>query len=406
MNKKFLFYGLIVLLMSAQYLSVCSANAENPENIKVENTTTKASDELVEKGYALYKNGKLDEALNCFDEALALDKSNMGAYQAKVMIHIGRNNFDAAIAECNKAIADNPNDTAPYFIHGYTMIVYFNNTGNEDFIDSAVEDYAKCFSLSENPAETCFSRSLACSMVSFSLDDEYSKNAITLREKAENYIIQSLKLDNNNAEAHCFYGYIKIMDQTTKTTQKTYKFAIDEFNKSLAIKPTASAYNCRGVVYAKKFKKFDSAIEDFTNEIKILRNDIEILNKSESNKKKDLSTAKKDLSEAYIGRAFCYLQKKNYRLALRDYNSALKENPENHKAYNNRGIIYAKQGEWEKALSDFKTALELNSEYKTAKDNLNLSQKKASQNKFSFDESIYLQFRFERTQPNNKKAGT
>lgn len=119
-----------------------------------------------------------------------------------------------------------------------------------------------------------------------------------------------------------------------------------------------------------------------------------------------MSTAKKDLSEAYIGRAFCYLQKKNYRLALRDYNSALKENPENHKAYNNRGIIYAKQGEWEKALSDFKTALELNSEYKTAKDNLNLSQKKASQNKFSFDESIDLQFRFELTQPNNKKAGT
>ena len=267
MNKKFLFYGLIVLLMSAQYLSVCSANAENPENIKVENTTTKASDELVEKGYALYKNGKLDEALNCFDEALALDKSNMGAYQAKVMIHIGRKNFDAAIAECNKAIADNPNDTFIYYLRSMVMISYFKFNGNEEIIDSAAEDFVKACDATENLARAYYLRGVYC----FIIPDVDDEKAITLREKAENYIVQSLKLDNNNAEAHCLYGYMKLMDQTTKTTQKTYKFAIDEFSKSLAIKPTASAYNCRGVVYAKKIKKFDSAIEDFTNEIKILR---------------------------------------------------------------------------------------------------------------------------------------
>lgn len=66
---------------------------------------------------------------------------------------------------------------------------------------------------------------------------------------------------------------------------------------------------------------------------------------------------------AYLNRAVAHTARRSYELALEDYSTAIRLNPNSIPAYNNRGIVFAALVEYEEAIADFDRVLELNPDY-------------------------------------------
>ena len=85
----------------------------------------------------------------------------------------------------------------------------------------------------------------------------------------------------------------------------------------------ATAYNTRGVVYA-KLGRYSNAIEDFTHAIELDPN----------------------FSGAYTNRALAYRQTKKDNLALQDFNQAIIVNPNDAAAYLGRGNLLRSENDF------------------------------------------------------------
>jgi len=66
------------------------------------------------------------------------------------------------------------------------------------------------------------------------------------------------------------------------------------------------------------------------------------------------------LSEAYYSRAGFKMKIDDFQGALKDYNLAIKKDPDFKEAFFNRGILHNKMGAYKEAIKDFKRALEYN----------------------------------------------
>lgn len=64
-------------------------------------------------------------------------------------------------------------------------------------------------------------------------------------------------------------------------------------------------------------------------------------------------------AEDYFEQGKKAYEKKDFDLAITNYNQAIKLNPQMGKAYNNRGIVYVAQGKLNEAIADFTKAIEL-----------------------------------------------
>ncbi len=75
----------------------------SPEEQKVKEAQ-KASRKKKEEGNELYKSKKFDEALAAYDEAIALDPTNMTFLLNKAAVYLTRKNYDACIETCLQAV--------------------------------------------------------------------------------------------------------------------------------------------------------------------------------------------------------------------------------------------------------------------------------------------------------------
>merc|ERR1719223_2363197 len=82
------------------------------ERKKVEDQ--KASVKAKEKGNALYKTKKFDEALAAYDEAIELDSTNMTFLSNKAAVYFTMKNYDECIKMCLDAVEIGKKNRAPY----------------------------------------------------------------------------------------------------------------------------------------------------------------------------------------------------------------------------------------------------------------------------------------------------
>lgn len=93
-----------------------------------------ASQEILENGVMLEKNGKSAEAMAEYDRAIELDPRNISAYYYRALLRQKQGNPDGALADYNKMIEIQPGSSEPYCGRG----AIYENRGQRD---KAIADY-------------------------------------------------------------------------------------------------------------------------------------------------------------------------------------------------------------------------------------------------------------------------
>lgn len=75
-------------------------------------------------------------------------------------------------------------------------------------------------------------------------------------------------------------------------------------------------------------------------------------------------------AKIHIQRGYILHRRSRYQEALREYEKAIKLDPQNHEAYFFRGLTLTKMGEYDRAITDFKAVIELRADFADAYDNL------------------------------------
>ena len=105
----------------------------------------------------------------------------------------------------------------------------------------------------------------------------------------------------------------------------------------------ALAYNNRGSAWAGK-GNLDEAIKDYNKAIRLNPNH----------------------AAAYNNRGFAWFNKGNLDEAIKDYNEAIRLDPNFARAYTNRGSAWSKKGNLDKAIEDYNEAIRLDPNYAAA----------------------------------------
>jgi len=85
----------------------------SPEELKIKEDKKSALEAKL-KGNDLYKSKKFDEALAAYDEAIALDPSNMTFINNKAAVYFTSKKYDECIAACNEAVEVGQANRAPF----------------------------------------------------------------------------------------------------------------------------------------------------------------------------------------------------------------------------------------------------------------------------------------------------
>jgi tetratricopeptide (TPR) repeat protein len=139
---------------------------------------------------------------------------------------------------------------------------------------------------------------------------------------------RTIEVDKKHAEA--YHNRAVAYTRLTK-----FEAAIEDFTRSLAVKPTESGYKNRGSIYL-NLGMMPEAIADLTEAIK--------LNPSEI---------------SYTNRGAAYAQSGKEDLALADYDHAIKMDPKAARTYILRGLLALKKREVETAQRDFDQGFKL-----------------------------------------------
>jgi tetratricopeptide (TPR) repeat protein len=133
--------------------------------------------------------------------------------------------------------------------------------------------------------------------------------------------------------------------------KKEYERARTDFGTAIRLDATfADAFYNRCVIYNLK-EDYDRTLADCTQAVKLGPSPGAISSTGAQRLGDDRTS-----SDYYAQRGFAYLGKKNFDLAIADYDNAIRLNPGNAKVVNNRGLAYQGKGDTTRANADFEAA--------------------------------------------------
>lgn len=246
------------------------------------------------------------------------------AWNGRGNAYLGRQNYDRALEDFNKAIALEPDYVDALNNRG----TLYGKTGD---YDKAIKDLNTALSF-----------------------DLHNKNALKNRGSAyfekRNYpkaiedFSAYLKLNPGHEETYLFRGVA--LARTGKI-----EAAISDFTTLLAVNPNhPKAYHQRAGTYIVT-DRYDKAIADLNVAIKL----------------------EPDYAAAYERRGLAYQNTQAIDLALEDFETAISLNPKSPDAYFYRGNIFVKQQQYEKAIKDYTKAVEISLKHSGAYNNRGLA---------------------------------
>jgi len=263
------------------------------------------------KGVALYFQGKYDEAIKCFDEAIKLNSSEPSYWNNKGYAFNNQGKYDEAIKAYDEAIKLNSSEPSYWNNKGYA----FNNQGK---YDEAIKAYDEAIKLNSSEPSYWNSKGNA-----FNNQGKYDE-AIKAYDEA-------IKL--NSSEPSYWNSKGAALDN-----QKKYDEALKSYDEAIRLNPEyASAWNGKGVSLVSQ-GKYDEAIQACDEAIRLdpINSAVTWYNKGSA-----------------LGR------QGKYDEAIKCFNEAIKLDPKSAFAWNGKGSALDALGKHDEAIKCFDEAIKL-----------------------------------------------
>ena len=287
--------------------------------VRVSNT---ALDHL-NRGNDLLAQKKYNEALQEFDQAIAIDSKFVAAYRGRGIAYYQKIDDERAIAELDQAIRLNPKDTEAYHTRG--LVYFFRGYINEsiDDLDRAIADFTSVIRINSKYAEAYLFRGQSYSQ------KNYFRQINEFDREIEDYT-NAIRVNPNYAGAYIQRGI-------SYSRKGDFDRAIADITSGLRIEPNNdNAYFERGMAFSKK-SDFVHAIADFTSAIRL--------------------TPNQTIYYSYRGKA--YTEKGDFDRAIADFNNVIRIKPDSADGYYSRGRAHEAKGDLNNAIADYETAMQL-----------------------------------------------
>jgi len=315
------------------------------------------------RGKDLYREGKFDEAIREFDEAIRREPKNAQAYAERAGVYFyGKKDYNAAIGDYNEAIRLNGNNPEWYIDRA---IAYY---GLND-IDTAITSLTQGIRTIPNSAE----------LYSYLGDFYTEKNDY---DNALNNYNQAIRLNPNYLYAYYYRAYIYSSHfRNDDLAIADYTQIIRRAHKERDIFYLYDAYSSRAELYYERKKDYDKAIADYTEAIRIAAND-KRQQRSEGVQHFSLGLFHSQLGKIYNAKGDNNRAVAEYENAIREYTEVIRLEPDDAMNYLTRGNAYYDIKDYNRAIADYETALKLDpkDEYGFYKNALESAQRKARGN--------------------------
>ncbi len=279
-------------------------------------------------GFALAKQGKFEEAIFHYSEALKIHphfpevRNNIG------MALVKQGKFPDAIKHYNRALRINPQSAPLRNNLGFALV-------EQGKTEEAIEHYYEALKVNPNFQEAHINLGIA-----------FLK--LGQIEEASRHYYEALRVNPNNENTYNHLG--NLMAQVGKLDE-----AMKHYSQSLSINPDfADAHNNMGLVLSKK-GKLDKARKHYYEALRIIP----------------------DFADAHNNLGIDFGRQGKFGDAVKHFSKALDINPDFPEAHNNLGIALIKNGKFSEAIFHFSETLRIDPNNANARFNLELARKKA-----------------------------
>jgi tetratricopeptide (TPR) repeat protein len=295
---------LVLLIGIALYVNQVVVPATPPLFIPTA-TTTRSPESFVNQAEEYYNAGKVNMAIDAYEDAIYSDPSNPSNYIALARLQVFAGDYENAVTNAQNALLQNPNNPMAHAVLGWAL----------------------------------------------GFQEKYGE--------AELEIKKSLSLDPNSALAHAYYAEILI----NQGDYGLYDKAAEESKKAQQLDPTLlEAHRVRGIVLLNT-QNLEEAVNEFQAALAINKNisDLHLYLGVTYKALGDYDLAQEALLASYalnpadtialteLSRAF--FADGRYPQAAQYAEEAVKVDPSNPTLYGNLGIVYYKNSEYDKAIN-------------------------------------------------------
>jgi len=270
---------------------------------------------LLQQGFALHEQRRLDEARVLYEQVLQLRPQDFRAWYLLGVIALQQNHPQRAVELIGKAILIDPQSAEAHNDHGRAQFQL-------DRYEAAIASYDKAIAIKPNNAQAYNNRG----------------NALYELKQYEAAIAsydQTIALKSDHSAGH--YNRSNAL-----CTLKRYEAAIAGYDKAIALKPGHSgAYNKRGNALF-ELGQYEAAIASYDKAIAL----------------------KYDYPDAHNNRGNALYRLKQYQAALDSYDTALALDSSYAGGYFNRGKMLHELRQYEAAIASYDMALALKSDLK------------------------------------------
>ena len=262
------------------------------------------------------------------DNALAEDPNGAVACRGRGEAYYLRGELDKAHAEFTRALEIAP-DAQTYYNRGVVQSA-------RGLHAEAVLDYNEALRRDAKHAEAHFNRGVAYGQLGRTADAIEDLN-------------EAIRLVPTDAKAYLFRGTLLLSGNELDRAHA-------DFTQALALDPKCSeAYTNRGHVACLK-QQYDAALRDLDEAIRLApQNALAYNHRGNTYSKKWLALR----APRYLLRTGADGHVELARKALKDFDEAVRLDPQDAQAYNNRGAVYAELGDYPQAIADFSSAIAL-----------------------------------------------
>ena len=217
------------------------------------------------------------------------------------------------------------------------------------------------------------------------------------REQMLQFANESAAFTNQNPRLKVLYGYVPFDRGWELEAEGKYAQAIELFTQALSYGGRALFHMHRGDCYY-NLKQYQTALQEYERGLEVSPQDVDLLrSKGEAllalgeveaaravlktaseldptdrmvQQQKEEAEDKTVESDAHINKGYDLQQQGRDVEAIREYDLAIKADPNERLAYYNRGIALRNLGRYDEALKDFRRAIERDSRDKSAYNNI------------------------------------